>query len=263
MITAVAVLAIVGLALVLAWREMWSRRAFAQLQRQLDDAQARVKDSEQLASIGHLITGLAQDLKSPLQGVIGNTELMLAGTTQADGTSVELREIQENAARAAGIVRNLMSFTQAAGSLNRRWHDVNDIAAHAVNECRAELEAGGVRVRVEKGEHLPLVYVDGRQLEHVVTTLLTKPAAARRTTSRDRPDVTVSISRNGGPDDLLVIELNDRAAAMPDEESWSNDVAACRRIMEAHGGALRVDASQGAGVHCYLELPVAAAAAAH
>ena len=259
--TVAVVIAAVALALLLVWREMWSRRAFQQLQRQLDDALARVKDGEQLAAIGQLMTGLAQDLKSPLQGVIGNTELMLAGSTRTEAASVELREIQENAARAAGIVRNLMAFTQPLGSLTRRWHDVNDIVARAVDECRPKLEAGGVRVRIEQAERLPLVYVDGRQLERVVATLLAKPAAARRAETGERPDVTLSTSRNGGSDDLLVIELNDRAAAMPTEESWSTDIAACRRIVEAHGGSLRVDASQGSGVHCYLELPVAAAGA--
>jgi signal transduction histidine kinase len=266
--TAVAVVAIVVLALVLVWREAWSRRAFSQLQQQLDVAQARLKEREELASIGQMVSGLAQELKSPLQGVIGNTELMLAESTRTAEGNVELREIQENAARAAGIVRNLLSFTQPSGALDRRWHDVNDIVARALHDCRPELEASGVRVRLEKADRLPLVYVDGRQLEKVVATLLAKPAASRRpTTTREKPDVTLSTSRTGGgSEDHLVIELNDRAAAMPNEESWSNDVAACRRVVEAHGGSLRVDANQGFGVHCYLELPVTAAvadAAAH
>ena len=259
--TVAIVLTAVVFAAILVWREMWSRRAFQELQRRLDESQARAKQSEQLAAIGQQITGLAQDLKSPLQGVLGNTELMLAGSARSETASVELREIQENAARAAGIVRNLLAFTQPSGSLIRRWHDVNDIVARAVNECRPELEAGGVRVRIEKAERLPLVYVDGRQLERVVATLLARPAAARRSASRERPDVMLSTSRNQSSDDHLVIELNDRAAAMPSEESWSTDIAACRRIVEAHGGSLRVDASQGFGVHCYLELPVASAGA--
>jgi signal transduction histidine kinase len=262
--SAVAVVAVVALAVALALREAWSRRAFSQLQRQLDDAQARAQDREQLALIGQMVSGLAQELKSPLQGVIGHTELMLAESTRTAAGSVELREIQENAARAAGIVRNLLAFTQPPGALARRWHDVNDIVARAVDACRSKLEAGGIRVRLEKADRLPLVYVDGRQLEQVVATLLAKPVASRRaTTTRETPDVTLSTSRTGGgTDDHLVIELSDRTAAAPNDESWSADVAACRRIVEAHGGSLRVDASQTSGVHCYLELPVAAAMAA-
>ena len=186
--TVAVVIAAVALALLLVWREMWSRRAFQQLQRQLDDALARVKDGEQLAAIGQLMTGLAQDLKSPLQGVIGNTELMLAGSTRTEAASVELREIQENAARAAGIVRNLMAFTQPLGSLTRRWHDVNDIVGRAVATSRGALETAGVRVLMSGTERLPLVYVDGRQLEKVITTLLVRQASADRARpARARP----------------------------------------------------------------------------
>ena len=68
-----------------------------------------------MASVGHLLSGLAQDLKSPLQGVIGNTELMLA-STDPGRLRGGAHEIRDNAARAADIVRNLIAFTETGAS---------------------------------------------------------------------------------------------------------------------------------------------------
>ena len=40
---------------------------------------SQIREQEQLAHVGQLVSGLAQELKNPLQGVIGNAELMVAG----------------------------------------------------------------------------------------------------------------------------------------------------------------------------------------
>jgi signal transduction histidine kinase len=109
-----------ALAALLVARELMWRRAFVGLSARIAADGIQIREQEQLAQVGQLVSGIAQELKSPLQGVIGNTELMLAtGGTGIDSTD-ELREIQENATRAVGIVRNLLAFTETS-SLSRRW----------------------------------------------------------------------------------------------------------------------------------------------
>ena len=215
----------------------------------------QIREQEKLVHVGQLVSGLAQDLKSPLQGVIGNTELMLASVGPASESNDELREIQENAARAAGIVRNLLAFTETS-SLSRRWQDINELASRAVDSMRSELDASGVRVNVALAERLPLMYVDGRQLEKVIATLLSRPAP--RSNPRSETTAVTLATRRGEPDDRLVIELDDRAGADPDESSWSGDLAACRQIIQAHGGSLEVERPANGGYRFHVELPVTA-----
>jgi K+-sensing histidine kinase KdpD len=87
-------------------------------------------------------------LKSPLQGVLGNTELLIALARPGTGSAEDLRAIQQNAASAAGIVRNLLAFTEPSG-LSCRWQNVNDIVRRACESCRSELQATGVGVQIE------------------------------------------------------------------------------------------------------------------
>ena len=172
----VAVFVTVTLVILLIAREASSRRALAELRAELAVTRADVRGQEQLASVGQLVSGLAQELKSPLQGVIGNAELMLASGTLGVQSTSDLREIQENATRAAGLVRNLLAFTETA-DLTRRWHDINDVMDRAITRIRTELDAAGVVVQFVRAERLPLMYVDARQIEKVVATLLSRSAA--------------------------------------------------------------------------------------
>ena len=255
-----AVLICAALAVLLALREVSARRAIARLRKELAVAQAPVSDREQMATVGHLVSGLAQELKSPLQGVIGNTELMLASGDPGHSSAAELHEIRDNAARAAGIVRNLLAFTETR-SLTRRWYDLNDIVARAVDRCRGELEMAGVRVHVVRADRLPLIWVDGRQIEKVIAKLLARPVSMAP--SGDGSPVsalTIETRRGTDPDDPLVIEIDDRISEDGgDDASWSGDLAACRRVLEAHAGSLEVNSRGGGGFRFHLELPVAAA----
>jgi len=253
-VATVAVLAAVILAVILLVRERASARTLAGLRRELNEARALLKEHEGRANVGQLVSGFAQELKGPLQGVIGNTELMLASAAPGTQSAADLREIQVSATRAAGIVRNLLAFTETT-NLSRHWHNLNDIVGRAVAGCRIELEASGLRVQMTCAERLPLVYVDGRQLEKVMTTLLARKPP-RPVPRRGAAEVALVTRR--AADDKLVIEVDDRTAGDMDDASWSGELAACRQIVEAHGGSLEVRNPAGGGFRFHLELPVSA-----
>src|SRR5262249_40037028 len=139
-------LALAAVAL-LVWREVVHLRERARLTGALVEAQAKLTERNGLAAVGEMVSSLAQDLKTPLQEVLGNTELMLATThiKNVEQPPVTLQQIRDGAERAAGIVRNLVTYTETV-SLSRRWHDINDIIDRAVAMARHDLEANGVRL---------------------------------------------------------------------------------------------------------------------
>jgi K+-sensing histidine kinase KdpD len=245
------------LAILLVARDLMARRAEQRLRAEMKKLKERLRDTDRLASVGRLVSGLAQELKSPLQGVLGNAEVLAA--TGNEATAQELREIRDNATRAVGIVRNLLVFTEA-NSLNRRWHNLNDLVTTALDSRRVELTAAGVRVTLEGAPRLPLVYVDGRQLERVITTLLERWTKSGRRASA--ATVAVSTERRTS-DERLVVSIDDPSTSLDeDDATWSGDLDACRRVLETHGGTLEVERLPTGGFGCRLELPVTAAAGA-
>jgi K+-sensing histidine kinase KdpD len=245
------------LAILLVGRDLMARRTEQRLRAEIKKLKGGLRDTDRLANVGRLVSGLAQELKSPLQGVLGNAEVLAA--TGNETSAQELREIHENATRAVGIVRNLLVFTEA-NSLNRRWHNLNDLVSAAVDSRRSELAAAGVRVSLEGAARLPLVYVDGRQLERVIMTLLGRWTKD----SRPGPVATVAVStQRRASDERLVVSIDDPSTSLDEYDvSWSGDLDACRRVLETHGGALEVERLPTGGFGCRLELPVTAAAGA-
>lgn len=238
-----ALLIAVLAAAVLAAREVTWRRTVASLVAEQTRLRDELRD----------VSGLAQDLKSPLQGVIGNTELMIAAGGAASASADELRDIRDSAARAAGIVRTLTAVA-ATSELSRTWQDVNDVVARAVEGCRPELHASGLRVEFDRAERLPLVYVDGIQLERALSALLLRPAP-RIAPRRERAAARLSTRRRDG-DDRIVIEFDDPTLAPMDAGPSPADLAASRHIVEAHGGTLAIEQPGLGGYRFVLELPV-------
>jgi K+-sensing histidine kinase KdpD len=253
----IAICVAAALAVLLIVRERTWRRANAELRARLDGIGGQIREEERRAHLAEVVSGLAQELKSPLQSVLGNVELMIASGTLSKPSTDDLREIRENAARAADVVRNLLAFTETH-TLNRRWQDINDLATRAVDGVRSELGASSVQVTLALADRLPLIYVDGRQLEKVIATLLSRPALHL---SRSQPAATVTLAtRRGDTDDRLVIDVDDRSADV-DEPAWSGDLAACRQVVQAHGGTLEVEHPDKSGFRFHLELPVTAVGA--
>src|SRR5262249_29049792 len=138
--------------------------------------------------------------------------------------------------------------------LQRRWHDVNDIVRDAIIRPRRGV-TDTRRVTFDGASRLPLVYVDGRQLEKVVATILEH---ARRHGGREREADALLATSHGKPsDDGLAIDIEDPALSLADDApEWAGDLDGCRRVLEMHGGAFEVERRRAGGIRFHLQLPV-------
>ena len=116
--------------IVVVAREFLSRRALIRAGQVLATTRQQLVQQEKLAAVGQLVSGVAHELNNPLQGVLGYAELMLA-TKPAVAETEELRAIRDNANRAAGIVRNLLTFAGRTTSA-RGWHQINRVVRDAI-----------------------------------------------------------------------------------------------------------------------------------
>jgi two-component system, NtrC family, sensor kinase len=234
----------VVLAALLIIRDIYARRRERALMTEIASLRKQVIHTDRLANVGRLVSGLAQDLKSPLQGVLGNAELLAAAEQVDAGVVEELQDIRDNVSRAVGIVRNLLAFTET-NALNRRWHDLNEIVRRSVNHRSVDI------VRFEETPRLPLVYIDGRQIEKVIAAVLDHSSKYSR-----RSGNVVIVTRRGS-DERLAIEIDDSSLALPDDApEWAGELHACRRVLEAHGGVFEVARRPAGGIRFHLELPV-------
>lgn len=248
-----ALAALAAAVVVLVARDARMRRRVAQLERRAVRAEEDAGAKTQLAAVGQVVSDLAHELKTPLQGVLGNTEVMLA--TGERGSADELRDIHDNAARAADIVRNLVAFSDAT-TLTRRWQDLNDVCARAIDAARPRISAAGNSAQVRRGARLPMVYVDGWQLEKTIAALIGHAGAvgrSRRLTGEARDPIVVS-TRDAT--DALIIDIDFPGVTREAVEHAlaAGELDAGRHVIRAHGGRLTVD-GRHASAGVVIELP--------
>ncbi|MGE3274532.1 MAG: ATP-binding protein [Vicinamibacterales bacterium] len=262
-------------------REFLSRRALLKAGQELVTAREQLAQNEKLAAVGQLVSGVAHELNNPLQGVLGYAELMAAASpTQAE--SEELRAIRDNANRAAGIIRNLLTFA-GRETPARSWHQVNRLVRDAARKREPALSMADISVRLELAERLPLIYLDGGRFEQVIVNLLEnaeEAIEARRrgqalgvaVPARARGEVLVTTRREVDPDRILV-EVADNGSGVRLEDlsrifdpfftTRGNDgpglgLSVCYGIVREHGGSIRGENRTSGGARFTVELPVTA-----
>jgi signal transduction histidine kinase len=277
--TRIALAWMIPFGIVVVAREFLSRRAFVRAAQDLRTTKLQLVQRDKLAAVGQLVSGVAHELNNPLQAVLGYAELLLAATP-AVSNAEELRAIRDNANRAAGIVRNLLTFAGRSGSA-RGWLHINRVVRDAVAASEARLQTAGIELTLDAADRLPLVYVDHARLEDVIVNLIQNAEAAiaaRREGRLDgapvpakaRGEIRIATRVEGDPDRILV-EISDNGSGLNDEdllrifdpffttrevgEGTGLGLSICYGIVRDHGGQISVESRVGQGTTFKVLLP--------
>lgn len=212
--------------------------------------------SEKLASAGQLMSGIANELRPPLDSIVGNLEAL---RDLLAGSDALLSTVTGDAHRALEIVQRLMAFSPA---------EQNEAESFDLNEmltCVAELESEGVRsrrisVRRRLSNQSLIAFGSRDQLAQVLLNLLVYaeqslaetrgPSEIRITSALLARRAIIEVS---WPAPNLEAKLGRSASEPIGKTGLSLEI--CHGIVQSHGGELRVSKS-GNEVRFEIDLPV-------
>ena len=229
--------------------------------------EAQLIQSEKMAAVGTLVSGLAHELNNPLTSIAGLSEFLLEQTVPGAGRE-HLRVINEQAERAGHIVRDLLTFARK-GPVARSAVDLGDVVRRTLGLMAYDLKRRGVTAEIAVAPTLPPVHGDRHQLQQVALNLLANAAHAVADLPESAPRrVTVDLRSEAG---RVVLRVTDTGPGISDEvraqmfspffttkapgEGTGLGLFVSYGIAEAHGGTLTAESRPGQGATLVLSLP--------
>jgi len=230
--------------------------------------QQQLVQSEKMAAMGRLISGVAHELNNPLAAVSGMAQLLLLGTEEAS-LRESLSIITGEADRAAKIVRNLLSFARPHRP-DRRAVSIHNLIENALALRAYALNVQNVRITRLYADDVPPVHTDPQRIQQAILNLLVNAEQAVterrgggeiavRTSvhpSRSRVLLRVEDDGPGIPRELLDKVFDPFFTTRPPGGGAGLGLSVCHSIVAEHGGSIRAGNRPQGGAWFEMELPV-------
>ncbi|MEO1009015.1 MAG: ATP-binding protein [Planctomycetota bacterium] len=231
--------------------------------------------AERLAAMGETVASLSHSIKNILQGLSGGADLVEMGLNRDDlGIASQGWDIlRRNLDRIVQLTTNMLAFSrqrQVELELTSLGTLLDDCAQLLATPC----EQRGVALLVDAGDDIPPVPIDPSLIHQAVMNLLTNALEAV-------PDETGSITvrvdyhepdsrgpRTPGAAEIVVVDNGpgippERHAAVFEPFHTTKGtrgtglgLAVTKRIIEDHGGHIRIESQDGQGTAFRVVLPL-------
>jgi signal transduction histidine kinase len=229
--------------------------------RQLEEEHEKVLRAERLSTLGLFSSAIAHDLRSPLNTLtlISHWLKMHLRESRDEQVVGRLEVMNRELRRADLIIRTLLAFART-GELHREPVDANGVVLEVLDVVGP---SEAVRVRVDLTPDAPRIPADRAQLFQVIENL------TRNAVQAMPEGGGLSLSSSVSPE-CWILQISDTGPGIPPELQASVfeplvttkatgtglGLALCKRIVDAHGGALILESRPREGTTFRMELPL-------
>jgi len=239
------------------YQDITSRRHF----------QSKLLQTEKMAALGQLVSGIAHELNNPLTAIMGYAQLLL-GRGLAPGHLTEMNHIYQEAERARRIVKNLLFFARE-NKPERSRADLNEIVERTLALRSYELKIENIIVETSLAPDLPPTIADPYQLQQVLLNLLVNAEQALlesrgsghvgiRTfrSSAQRVSMEIVDDGPGVPAEIISRIFDPFFSTKPSGVGTGLGLSIVYGIVHQHGGEISFENRTGGGARFLVELPI-------
>ena len=217
----------------------------------------RLKEREQATQEryrGTLLRSISHDLRTPLTGIMGTSEMLMGMMDQVNPQYQLAQNIYNDASWLHSLVENILNLTRLQEGklmISKEIEAVEEVIGSAVNRISQRLHNHKITVSVP--EELLLIPMDARLIEQVLINLLDN--AIKHTDENE--EISISVRKNESKNQAI-FEVIDRGTGITESElphvfemfhtSHSGKsvirngiglgLSICETIVKAHGGAI-------------------------
>jgi signal transduction histidine kinase/CheY-like chemotaxis protein len=231
--------------------------------------QSKLLQTEKLAALGQMVSGIAHELSNPLTSILGYAQRLVA-RQEGSGRTQEAQQILQEADRASAILRQLL--LNARETLpERRAISLNPVVLQAMDLQNFGLAAGKITVELDLDPELPAVHGDAGHLQQVLMNLVGNARQAieqqgrggiirvrTRNAGHQRVHLEVEDNGPGIPEAILARIFDPFFTTKPAGVGTGLGLAVVLSVVREHGGRVHVSRSPEGGAAFQVELPAAA-----
>jgi signal transduction histidine kinase len=239
-----------------------ARRAY----RELNEAQARIIQSEKMAVVGTFASGLAHEVRNPLNSIALQLSILERRVNPLPaGVAGEIKElvgvIREEVKRLDNLVGDFLQFSRS-NRVQFRPTNLDVVVDEVMRLLRPEARASGVTLRRQRiGDPMPDLRVDPEKMKQVAINLVRNGIEAM-------PGGGVVTVESGLVDGRAVLVVRDSGPGLPDgldvfqlfvttkAQGTGLGLSIAQQIVLEHGGEIAASSRSGEGATFTVTLPV-------
>ncbi len=224
-----------------------------------------IEVSRRLANIGKLTSGVAHEVKNPINSIVVHLEILRNKLKDPDAdTQRHMDVIGSEIQRLDRVVQTLVDFTRPV-ELSLSEVDLRDVVGQVAFVARPDCERHGVQLVTEISDEPLPAKIDSDLFKQALLNIVINGAQAMA----NGGTLTIRTHRHNGEE--AQIEVQDTGSGIPPairdkvfnlyfttKKSGSGiGLAMTYRIMQLHNGSIHFDTRVGEGTIFYLTLPLA------
>lgn len=230
--------------------------------------QLQATKADRLAYVGTLASGLAHEIRNPLNAMNMNIQLIQEemqeqGAVDDPDTSDMLEATRKEILRLERLVSSFLAYARPT-QLQAKPMQLNDLISDTMSFLDPEIERSGIRLQLELDPELPQIEADEGHLKQALLNVIQNGIQVLR------PDTLLSIATKKLNGDRVLVKIRDEGPGISAEElknifrvfystrhgGTGLGLPIAQRIVELHHGKIEVASEVGKGTEFTFTLPL-------
>jgi PAS domain S-box-containing protein len=254
---------------------------------QLKQYEQELRQTEKLSFIGQISAGIAHEIGTPLNIILGNAEYMMMDMKPGEKGRDELKMIIGETNRIAKLIQQLLDFARPK-RMRTKPVDLNSEINAVLQLMKSQIDKSLIKLELDLHGELPPVFGDAGQLQEVFVNLIVN--AIHSMSRLDQPQVAIAPAENancftapghltirtgiadGNDGNTVEVTIADNGCGIPEEnlekifnpffttkevgKGTGLGLAITQRIVQDHKGTISVESFVDKGTIFKLSFPI-------